>query len=304
MIDKKPIKAKVSLVITNYNGLDLLKKNLPSAMEASKNIDNSILEIILVDDASTDESVSFVKNNFPKIKVIQHKKNRGFVTTTNTGVRSAKGEFVCLLNNDVKCKKNFLEPVLRDFDDKNVFGVSLHEAGFGPSRGLFEKGFIVHRPQKEFENARPTFWVSGGSGVFRRDLWLKVGWLDDELFSPFYWEDVDISYRALKRGFKLLWEPMALVSHQHEQTTKNINKKLRLQIQEKNQLLFIWKNLTSTNLIGRHIAGLTKRMFTHPGYIFVFLSAASKIRKVIKARKKEKKEAIVADEFIFASFKK
>lgn len=293
----------VSVVIPNFNGEKLLEKNLPYVLEAKKNGENKITEVVVVDDASRDASVSLLRDKFPEVKVIKHKVNRGFASSVNTGVRSSKGTLIALLNTDVHPEPDFLIGVLPHFEDDDVFGVSLHERGFGYAKGLFKDGFIVHSPGEEVETPHSTFWISGGSGVFNRNLWNLVGGMDEKLLSPFYWEDLDLSYRALKRGFNLLWEPNARVIHEHESTIGLLPKKERELIQERNQLLFIWKNLTSPNLFRKHLGGLIKRIITHPGYFRVFLMALLKLRDVLRARGKEKKEARVSDETIFSRFK-
>ncbi len=294
----------VSVVITNFNGREILNKNLPSVIEAKKNPLNRIIEIIVVDDASTDDSVSFLKKNFTEVKTIVHRRNRGYSAAVNTGVRVAKGNLICILNNDVFVSKDFLVSVFEVFENNpKCFGVSLNEEGYGPARGFFENGFVGHSSMKKTKDVSPTFWVNGGSGVFRRSLWIKVGWFDEELFSPFYWEDIDISYRALKRGYEIFWHPDAKVVHQHETTIGRINKKYKERIQERNQLLFIWKNITSRRLFVRHLGGLLNRFLRYPGYLVVVFMALSKLKKVIKARRREQKEGVVADEFIFSSFK-
>jgi GT2 family glycosyltransferase len=126
--------------------------------------------------------------------------------------------------------------------------------------------------------------------------------MDEKLFSPFYWEDVDLSYRALKRGFRLLWEPKAKVIHHHESTIGKISRKYRQRIQERNQLIFIWKNLTSPILFRKHVLGVFRRVSLHPGYLIIVLMALRKIKGVVKVRKREKKESKVSDEAIFARF--
>lgn len=83
---------KVSIIVTNYNGKDLLAKNLPAVVAAGKEPGNKIAEIIVVDDGSNDGSVRFLKRSFSEVKVVQHRKNRGFSATVNTGVRTASGE--------------------------------------------------------------------------------------------------------------------------------------------------------------------------------------------------------------------
>ena len=295
---------KVSIIIPNFNGRDLVEKNLPKVLEAKENPKNHIVEIIIVDDASYDESVSYLKKNFPSVKLIKHKKNRGFSYSVNTGVRMAKGKLVVLLNTDVIPDKNFLESVLNHFDDKKVFAISFHEKGYSWAKGFFKNGFISHEQGKETKEVHNTFWVSGGSGIFRRKYWMDLGGMDEKLLSPFYWEDIDLCYRAAKRGLKLLWEPKSIVEHKHESTISKLSKLYVQRIRERNELLFIWKDLTSANLFKKHIKALAQRVIRHPGYIRIVLMALLKFNLVNKKRKKEIKETTISDEALFSKFQK
>lgn len=294
---------KISIIIPNWNGRVLLEKNLPLVIAAK----NNISEIIVVDDGSTDDSVKFLQDNFSKdIKLVKQKLNVGFSKTVNHGVRLAKGDLVCLLNTDVIPDKDFLIHVSPLFEDKQVFAISLHEKGFSYASGKFENGFIVHSPGKETNKTHISFWASGGSGVFRKSIWDKLNGFDEVNLSPFYWEDVDLGYRALKRGYKILWEPKAHVIHKHESVINKNNFriwKLNL-IKERNQLILIWKNLTSKNLFKKHRVGLFRRLKHHPGYIKVVFAALLKLPTILKARKVEAKEQVISDEAIFASFEK
>lgn len=293
---------KASIIIPSYNTEDLLKKNLPIVLKTFKNSKNKILEVILVDDASPDNSVKVVKELFPEIKVIRHKVNRGFSSSVNTGARTAKGELLVLLNTDVLPERDFLVKVLPHFMQRRVFAVSLNEKGFSWAKSEFVDGFIGHKPGKKTKEAHDTFWVSGGSGVFRRDYWMKLKGMDEAVLSPFYWEDLDLCYRALKRGYQLVWEPQGKVIHEHESTIGRLSKRKVQRIRERNQLLFIWKNLTSPLLFRKHLIGLGRRTLTHPGYLRIVLMALGRIKKVMKARKKEKKECRVSDEAILAKY--
>ena len=298
-------KFSVSIIIPNWNGQELLEKNLPLILEAKKNKANNIKEIIIIDDKSSDDSVKFILKNYSReVRVIKHTKNRGFSASVNTAARMAKYDLLCLLNSDVAPEKDFFEKLIDNFNNEKVFAVSLHEKGFGPALGKFTDGFIVHEPVAEKNNSEETFWVSGGSGVFRRSYWMDLGGLDEKLFSPFYWEDVDISYRGLKRGYKLLWESKSLVFHEHEVTVNKsrFSKRSRQVIQERNQLLFVWKNLTSKPLFKKHLKGLLNRIRSHPGYIKVVIAALLKINTIKVERKKEIKESVVSDEAIFSMF--
>ncbi len=293
----------VSAIITNFNGKKLLEKNLPSVLSAAKNPENRISEIIVVDDGSSDDSVKFLIKNFPEVKLIRHKINRGFSAAVNTGVRMAKGDLVLLLNNDVVPEDNFLASALVHFENERVFAVTLHEAGYGYAKAKFSAGFIELSMGEESSMAYPSFYVSGGSGIFRREYWMKLSGMDEKLFSPFYWEDIDICYRAQKRGYINMWEPKSNVIHNHESTIGKLPK-LRVQrIRERNQLLMIWKNIHSPKLTRNHVVGVLRRVSKHPGYIKIVLMALSKLGVVLKERKKEIRLSKVSDEVIFMNFR-
>ncbi|MDO8341236.1 MAG: glycosyltransferase [Candidatus Woesebacteria bacterium] len=294
---------KVSVVMPSLNGKTILEKNLPILLAASNNPKNNICEIIIVDDGSWDDSVSFLTQNFKgRIKLIKHTKNRGFSASVNTGVRASTGDLILLINIDVIPEVNFLESSLPHFDNKKVFAVSLHEKGYGFEKGYFGDGYIQLAMGKEDNVLHPCLYVSGGSGLFRKSLWKELGGMDEKLLSPFYWEDVDLGYRAVKRGYINLWEPNSNCVHHHESTISKLPQKYVGRVKERNQLLVIWKNIHSKNLIKKHIAGLLSRSLKHPGYLRVVFMALMRLKIVLKARKKEIKEGKVSDEAILSMF--
>lgn len=292
----------VSVIIPNFNGFELLQKNLPQVIKAFHNTQNKITQLIIVDDGSTDNSVKLIRDKYKEVTLIRHKFNRGFIASMNTGARGATGSLLASLNTDVSPNADFLESVIPIFENPKVFAVSLHEKGYGWAKGKFRNGFIVHEPGPESTVIKETFWANGGTGVFRREYWMKLGGMDEKLLSPFYWEDVDLSYRALKRGWLILWDPNAKVEHEHESTIKKIDQTYRSRIQERNQLIFTWKNLTSGNLTRKHVLGLLSRLWGHPKYSIILLMALGKVGSILKARKKELKEAKISDEAIFAKY--
>lgn len=295
-------KFTVSVVMPNLNGEKLLEKNLPKLIAAKDYLPNGIIEIIVVDDGSWDGSVNFLKTNYPNIRLFKHTANRGFSAAVNTGARAAKGDLILLINTDVIPDVDCLERVLPNFEDKTVFAVSLHEKGFGSAKGTFVDGYIQLAMGEEGNKKHPSFYVSGGSGVFRRSTWVDLGGMDERLLSPFYWEDIDLCYRAAKRGYKLLWEPEAVVEHHHESTISKFPKDYVARIRERNQLLMLWKNVTSPNLTRKHIIGLFTRLIKHPGYIRIVFMALGRIGIAMQKRKKEIKESKVSDEMIFSRY--
>jgi len=294
---------KVSIVIPNYNGENLLKTNLPLVLKAKDFSANKIEEVIVVDDGSKDKSLELLKKNFHWVKIIKHKVHRGLSAAVNTGVRAAKGNLICLLNSDVVPEINFLESVFPHFSKTKVFAVSSNEIGnSGWTRGLFVDGFVEYVSGQKPSVSHDTFWVGGSGGIFRRDVWMELGGMDEKLLSPFYWEDIDLCYRALKRGYRLIWDSDAKVTHIQGTAINQLPQKYAQRIMERNQLLFIWKNITSANLFRKHLFGLVKRSIKHPGYIRIVLMALKRITLLMRERNKEVKEARVSDESIFSRF--
>lgn len=246
---------KITIVIPNYNGASLLQKYLPSVIKYSPNC-----EIIVVDDASQDESVKIVRKNFKKVKIIRLAQNSGFAYSANIGVKSAKTKIVLLLNTDVAARRNYLSAALKHFKDTSIFAVALedesHERGKIIPRGRggarFTKGFFEHFAVIPERGA--TLWASGGSSMISREIFLKLKGFDT-VFKPFYWEDVDLGYRAWKHGYKCVFEPLSKVDHYHEEgTIQNTSSKLRIRtVAYKNQFLFMWKNIEDYHLILLHL---------------------------------------------------
>jgi len=289
---------RFSIVIPNWNGEELLKKNLPAVLRTGAD------EVIVVDDGSTDGSREYIKQLTSyelRIKTIFNKKNLGFAASVNKGVKAAKGEIVVLLNNDVVPEEKFLKPLEEDFGDPKVFAVSLGEPQWSWAKGKWIRGFIEHEPGEKTKAPHISFWASGGSGAFRKEIWEKLGGMD-ELYHPFYWEDVDLSYRAWKRGYKVIWNPRAVVYHKHEGTISRFSKKYVNLIAERNRLLFIWKNITSPKMILEHKFWLIKKLLINPGYWQSFLMALVKFPFVLKQKLKEYREEKVKDEIIFSQF--
>jgi len=241
----------VSVVIPTYNGKKLLEKHLPKIIAAVGQ-----LEIIVVDDASTDKSLEFLQKNYSQIKIVKHSKNRRFAAACNSGVKNARGEVIVLLNNDVAPKKNFLKPLTRHFEDQETFSVGCRELDIkqgkkeisGRTAGRFKRGFLVHWRPKDQES-KETFWTFGGSMAVDKRKYLEIGGMD-EIYSPAYWEDIDLCWRAKKKGWKIVFEKNAVVYHHHESTNKPVLGKTRIKLYaHRNQILFVWKNIRGRQLV-------------------------------------------------------
>ena len=226
---------KLSVVIPSYNGKLLLEKNLPAVILAVNNWDQGHKwEVVVVDDASTDGTIEWLTQNYPSVKVVKNKNNLRFAKSCNRGVSQVIGDVVLLLNNDVKPQKNFLSHLLTHFSDESVFAVGcrelnmvdgqVKEGGRGVSR--FNRGLVIHWRPEDQKNPNVT-WISGGSAAFNKNIWDKLGGFD-ELFRPVYEEDRDLCWRALKSGYKIVFEPKAIVEHFHETTNLKLFSKTKI----------------------------------------------------------------------------
>lgn len=254
---------KVDIVVPNYNGSHLIEKNLPSIMQC---IDKYEGKIIIVDDGSYIDDLKNLRDllqaqNSKRILFAEHKVNKGFSSAVNTGVKLSTADFVVLLNSDVVPRKDFLEsPLARFQNDSELFAVgcmdeSIDEQGkILRGRGIarWEKGMLHHRRGEV--NSEDTFWVSGGSSVFRRSIYQKLNGMD-EIYNPFYWEDIDLSYRAQKNGYKILFDRNSIVAHYHDKGAikSNFTSKKVAVTAYRNQFIFIWKNITTPQFLINHL---------------------------------------------------
>lgn len=243
----------ISVVIPNYNGQHLLAQNLPAVIKTLHKGD----QLIVIDDASSDNSVSWLKKEFAdkadqqniELVVLENKKNLRFGASCNKAVKAAKHRLVFLLNNDVSPHPDCVQNLVKHFADDGVFGVGCMEVEVvdgkkiyhGKNKLWFERGLFIHSKAKDMKSG-PTAWVIGGSGMFDRNKWLQLGGFD-KLYYPAYWEDIDLSFRARKRGWQVLFEQSAVVDHNHESTNRDVFGTQKLvNMSWRNGSKFTWKN--------------------------------------------------------------
>lgn len=269
---------KISVIVTNWNGVHLLKKNLEKIIINSPEAD----EIIFADDASTDSSVDFVKSlqpKYSKLRILDHKNNLGFGENSNDAVKQAKGDLVVMLNNDIYPHKDYIKNSLKNFDDPNVFGVGFSELNHENwARIFWANGYLQHEPGLDVSKTHISAWVSGGSSIIRRDLFLKLGGFDP-IYSPFYSEDLDLGLRAWKSGYTLLWEPTSIVEHKHEATMSKFPKRDLDYIKERNRLLTVLRNIDDPKLLKSNKTGQFLRVLGGPNYIKIIRAAKRQLTK-------------------------
>ncbi len=208
-----------SVVIPNWNGA----KHLRACLNALRRQTHPPLEVILVDNASADESRALLARDYPEVKVIALPANRRFAGACNAGIRASSGDAVVLLNNDTEADECWLENVakcfaahpdagfvaskLRLFDRRD----HLHSAGdFYSRRGVPGNRGVWQKDEGQFDTAY-VFGACGAASVYRREMLNQVGLLDEDF--EFSCEDVDISWRAQLMGYKCAFAHDAIVYH-------------------------------------------------------------------------------------------
>jgi GT2 family glycosyltransferase len=305
---------KVSIVIPTYNGQKLLRRNLPLVTQAlktwTKKSGNSG-EIIVVDDASTDGTANWLADKYPKVRLVSNQRNLQFARSCNRGVDHATGKLIVLLNNDVEPETRFLAPLISHFQDKQVFAVGCREANVqrgrkvigGRGMSAFRRGLIVHWRPKNQQN-QSVSWVSAGSAAYQRDIWQKLGGFDP-LFRPAYEEDRDLSWQALKAGYQLVFEPKSVVFHRHQTTSLSIfgTKKIE-QYSLKNQLLLVWKNISSPRFLLQHLLWLPYHLTittvrTKGVFLLAFGLALAQLPEALSSRIQASRHWTRSDEEVF-----
>lgn len=277
-------KYPISIIIPVYKNYKMFYKYL----EINKRYFDGC-EVIIMNDYPQENITKQVKKIYHEAITINNKKNLGFAGNVNRGVLKANRNYIFLINSDVVLIDNSFLNVLEYFKkDRNIFAVGLAQIEkegkiVGANRAYFKNGLINHssQPISNFQQPISNFWAEGGSSIFRKKLFIDLELLD-ELYNPFYWEDIDLSYRAWKAGYKVLYDPNVKVEHHHESTIgKYFDKSKILRTAFRNQLIFHWKNLTDKSLIFKHLLNIPKLIFI-PG----FFDALVRLPKILKSRKK------------------
>jgi GT2 family glycosyltransferase len=302
----------ISIVIPNYNGTELLRRNLPGVLEAARREVSA--EVIVVDDASSDRSVELLREEFASVRVIANPRNLGFGRTCMAGALAAKGDILVLLNSDVSVEPDFLAPLREDLEDGEVFAVSAVDLLSGVPdapcevrhpkirRGFFR--FYTHAPVGK--PPYDTLFVPGGYAAYRRSMFLELGGFEP-LYEPFYWEDVDICYRAWKRGWRSVVDPRSRIRHEHEQgsiLTTQGRARARA-IDKRNRFLFLWRNVTSARMFIRHLISMALRFGLEWASLDLtfhraLLRALPKLGEALKGRRRDTACQLLEDREVFA----
>jgi GT2 family glycosyltransferase len=228
MISKKSI----SVILPNYNGKHLMELYIPSVVEAL-HFSKIDYEFIVIDDCSTDDSVSFIENTYPEIILLKNGKNSGFSYTCNQGINKATKELVLLLNSDVKLTPNYFEAQWKHFEKEDTFGVMGCIMNFDGKK-IEDAARLPRYKGSKFkantffysENTTDiiyTTYLSGANALINREkIVLLKGF--NELYSPFYFEDFDLGLRAWQMGWFMYYEHESKCFHRVSASTNTMNK--------------------------------------------------------------------------------
>ena len=312
---------KIAIVILNWNGEKLFEKFLPSVIEYSKGTN---IEIIVADNGSSDQSVSYLKQNFPSIKIIDLKENFGFAEGYNQALKQVEADYFVLLNSDVKVSENWINPCIEHFEaDEKVASIQPKILSYnqpdsfeyaGAAGGFIDKfgypfcrGRILNQLEKDnnqYDNSTQLFWASGACMFVRSNAFEKLGGLDGDFWA--HMEEIDLCWRLKNSGFKILYEPKSIVYHLGGGTlTYGSTQKIYLNF--RNNLYMLFKNLprnqfkriflTRMVLDGiaavKFILGLNLREFW--AVVKAHVSFYQNLGKLIRKRKETQKQVLVKE---------
>jgi GT2 family glycosyltransferase len=251
---------KIAVVILNWNGVKLLEQFLPSVIQFSPEA-----TIYVADNASTDESVAFIKNNFPTVKIVQNKTNQGFAGGYNEALQYIDAEFYALVNSDIEVTENWLKPILEtfetepetaiiqpkilDFKRKEYFEYAGAAGGFIDQFGYpFCRGRIFDTLEKDngqYNDKTEIFWASGACFFIRSAVYSELKGFDQDFFA--HQEEIDLCWRAINKGYIIKYNSESTVYHVGGATLQQANPQ-KTYLNFRNSLLMLTKNLPQNTL--------------------------------------------------------
>jgi GT2 family glycosyltransferase/glycosyltransferase involved in cell wall biosynthesis len=247
----------ISFLIVNYNGKEHLKECFNTLNKL--NYPKEKIEIIMVDNGSEDNSVEFVRNKYKNIKIIQNSMNEGFAKPNNDAAKIATGDYLAMINNDMKLDSNWINDMLESLnncDDDYVCvgskilnwdgskldfaGGSINFYGHGYQEDF---GIDIDEADKKHNKDKDMLFACGGSMIIDRKVFLEVGGFDEDYFA--YFEDVDLGWRLWTLGYKVRYCSKSICYHKHNGTSKKMNRNRVMRMYNRNSLFTIYKNYES-----------------------------------------------------------
>jgi len=316
----------VSIVIPSWNGRLLLEEMFPSLLLATKEFQDKTggsWEVIVVDDGSVDDTIPWIETIPEKrVKLITRRRKSGFALACNLGFTACSHDTIILLSNDVAVDQGFILALLPHFQDSRVFGVcfksmlrdrsSFQSGGkIGEFRWGFWKAFrnydVSDGHAPEAGTACYSFSIYGGFCALNRQKLQELGGFEP-LMSPFYWEDVELSYRAWKRGWVIHYEPKSVVYLDATSDPRESTRGLRLdRMNIRNRFIFLWKNLHDPGMWLAHLGVLPvlclKAALTLRAAFFLGLwDCVRALPEIVSKRRHERRSVKVCDDAIRRMF--
>lgn len=290
---------KVAVVILNWNGKELLKKYLQSVVDNSHQA-----EVVVVDNNSTDDSIKFLQDNYPTVRLIILDKNYGFTGGYNKGLKEIDSDYYVLLNSDVQVTNNWIEPIislmesdekiaicqpkLLSYNNKKEFEYAGAAGGYIDYLGYpFCAGRIFQHLEHDigqYNKPREVFWASGAAMFIKSNIFHEFNGLDEDFFA--HMEEIDLCWRVKNAGYKVFYCPFSAVYHLGGGTLNKISPK-KTYLNFRNNLLLLYKNLPQKQY--RKVMVIRAFLDILAAFVFLLTSSTGEFKAVIKARRDFKK---------------
>lgn len=245
----------VAVIIPNYNG----QKYLSDCLKSLRKQSFRDFKVIMVDNGSSDGSISVVKRDFPEVQIIGLSENTGFANAVNVGIKETGAKYVFLLNNDTVCEEGVIEALANVLDKKkSVFSVQAKMLQIKEPHLIDDAGDYycalgwAFAPSKDKDNSRYSRRINvtsacAGAAMYRREVFEEIGYFDEAHFC--YLEDVDVGYRARLYGYDNVMEPGAIVYHVGSGSSGSRHNAFKVELTAANNLYFIYKNMNALQVI-------------------------------------------------------
>lgn len=307
---------KTAIVILNWNGVQLLEQFLPSIV----NYSSSEADIYVADNASTDNSIDYVSQHFPTVRIIRNKENGGYAKGYNDAIQHIDADILCLINSDVEVTENWIAPVIDVFDkepetaiiqpkildykDKKYFeyagaaGGFIDLYGYPYCRGRVFNALEVDKGQ--FDDISDIFWASGACFFIRASIFRQLNGFDEDYFA--HQEEIDLCWRVQNEGYAVKYVGMSSVYHVGGATLQESNPRKTF-LNFRNSLLNVVKNVPKewflfvvfSRLLLDGIAGLKFLIELRPIHTLAILKAHlsfyKNFNRFLKKRKKLQKKS-------------
>lgn len=285
---------EIAVAVLNWNGASLLQQFLPSVLKYSESIAN----VYVIDNASDDDSLEILENEFPTVKTITINHNLGYAGGYNAGIKKIEEEFIVLLNSDVEVAPNWLQilkkrfdedeklgaiqPKIKDYNNKDSFEYAGAAGGFVDKLGYpFCRGRLFYKLEEDhgqYEDFREVFWATGACLMVRKSVFAEVKGLNEKLFA--HMEEIDLCWRMHNHGYKVACDPKSIVYHLGGGTLNKLSAK-KTYLNFRNSLIILYLNLPTGEAFSKifirlfldGVAGIKFLLEGKPKHMFAVIRA-------------------------------